>query len=68
MMAGGLGSVRCTTGAAASRSAGDGAHGTYIDPSWPDRYNYAARQAVIARSPSRWPTATSLTRCSGPGT
>jgi hypothetical protein len=48
MMAGGLGSVGCAHRGGASRSAGDGAHGTYIDPSWPDRYNYAARQAVIA--------------------
>lgn len=45
VMAGGLGSVGCVhrTG-----STGDGAHGNWIDPSWPDRYNYAARQAVIA--------------------
>jgi hypothetical protein len=45
MMAGGLGSVGC---AHRGGSAGDGARGTWIDPSWPDRYNYAARQAVIA--------------------
>ena len=27
---------------------GQGAHGKFYDISWPDRYNYAARQAVVA--------------------
>ena len=45
VMAGGLASVGC----AARGGAGDGGRGrNWIDPSWPDRYNYAARQAVIA--------------------
>jgi hypothetical protein len=45
VIAGGLGSVGC---AGRAGSTGDGARGNCIDPSWPDRYNYAARQAVIA--------------------
>ena len=42
VMAGGLGSVGC------AHKGGSGNAGKWIDPSWPDRYNYAARQAVIA--------------------
>jgi hypothetical protein len=30
------------------RADGQGAHGKWYDIAWPDRYNYAARQAVVA--------------------
>lgn len=30
------------------RAGGQGAHGKWYDIAWPDRYNYAARQAVVA--------------------
>jgi hypothetical protein len=51
----GLASAGCMHGAAAGcgngngngRGHGGGGHGC-IDPAWPDRYNYAARQAVVA--------------------
>jgi hypothetical protein len=52
VLTGGLGSVGCAhkaaTNGCGANGAGSGNAGRWIDPSWPDRYTYAARQAVIA--------------------
>src|SRR5262245_38078538 len=57
LMAGGLGSVGCAHkagcgGAGGGRDGREGWDGSWyrnhIDTSWPDRYNFAARQATIA--------------------
>src|SRR5262245_51700396 len=51
VLTGGFGSVGCAHKAATGcngSGAGSGNSGKCVDPSWPDRYAYAARQAVIA--------------------
>jgi hypothetical protein len=38
----------CGDGGRGHHGSGQGAHGKWYDIAWPDRYNYAARQAVVA--------------------
>jgi hypothetical protein len=44
LMVGGLGSLGCVT----TGKGGGSRYRNAVDPSWPDRYNYAAREAVMA--------------------
>lgn len=48
ILAGGLGSAGCASGTGAGVGSVEDHYRNWFDVSWPDRYNYAARESVVA--------------------